>query len=218
VPFLHSNYSVLEALFSQIRSLNHDTPKKYISSLGSINTSQCIQYLDRNKMCLAYTVGNVMSVDPIMEAQILCKSKHCTATINQWRLYLPMMAHRAVGCFEGTYEIKNKLLADLFSILKEDTVQNGFANFLITSDNLFEEFAFASLFTLREQWYECVFTMELEHRQGFNKVCQRIEGDLFGIFEATLFAPNTTATRKSSSCMFSTTSRDVMVQNSQHNK
>jgi hypothetical protein len=49
-PFLHSNSSVLEALFSKIRSLNPDTPEKYISGIGAINTSQCIHYLDRNKM------------------------------------------------------------------------------------------------------------------------------------------------------------------------
>jgi hypothetical protein len=34
--------------------------------------------------------------------------------------------------------------------------------------------------------------LEPEHQEGFDKVCQRILGDLFGMFEASLFAPKTT--------------------------
>ena len=73
VPFLHSNSSVLEALFSQIRSLNRDTPEKYISGIGAINTSQCVRYLDRNKMYSADMVGKVASINP-MEALLLRKT------------------------------------------------------------------------------------------------------------------------------------------------
>jgi hypothetical protein len=36
VPFLHSNYSFFEALFLQIRSLNHDMPKKFVLGIGVI--------------------------------------------------------------------------------------------------------------------------------------------------------------------------------------
>jgi hypothetical protein len=80
-----------------------------------------------------------------------------------------------------------------FSILKEDTIQIGFANLLITSDNLFGEFASASILTPHEQWYEQVcFALESKHQQGFKKVCQWILGDLFGMFEAALLAPKTT--------------------------
>jgi hypothetical protein len=65
VPFLHSNSSVLEALFPQIRSLNRDTPEKYISGIGAVNTSQSIPYLDSNKMYSADTVGDVTAIDPM---------------------------------------------------------------------------------------------------------------------------------------------------------
>jgi hypothetical protein len=116
VPFLHSNSSVLEALFSQIRSLNRDTPEKYISGIGAINTSQCIRYLDRNKMYSADTVGNVTAVDP-MEVLILRRTKQRTATINHWRLNTPIISQGEVGRFEGTYEIRNQALGDFFAIL-----------------------------------------------------------------------------------------------------
>jgi hypothetical protein len=67
-----------------------------------------------------------------------------------------------------------------------------FASWLATSDELFEEFAYASILTLHEKWYERIFTLEQEHQEGFDRVCQRIVGDLFGMFEASLFAPKTT--------------------------
>jgi hypothetical protein len=83
-------------------------------------------------------------------------------------------------------------LGDFFSILKEGPVHNGFASSLATSNELFEEFAYASILTRHEKWYESIFTLEPEHQEGVDKVCQRIVGDLFGMFEASLFAPKTT--------------------------
>jgi hypothetical protein len=65
VQLLHSNSSVLEALFSQIRSLNCDTPEKYISGIGAITASQCVQYLERNKMYSAEMVGKVTATNPM---------------------------------------------------------------------------------------------------------------------------------------------------------
>jgi hypothetical protein len=137
----------LEALFLQIRSLNHDMPKKDISGIGAINTSQCIRYLDRSKMDLEDTVRNVTAVDP-MEVLILHRTKQRTATINQWRLTSPTIAQEEAGCFEGTYKIKNQVLDDFFSILKGDMIHIGFANLLTTSNNQFKEFTFASILSL----------------------------------------------------------------------
>jgi hypothetical protein len=199
VPFLHSNLSVLEALFSQIRSLNRDTPEKYISGIGAINTSQFIQYLDRSKMYLADTVGNVTAVDP-MEVLLLCRTKQQTVTINHWRLNSPIIAQGEVGRFEGTYKIRNQALGDFFAILKEETIHIGFTHLLTTSDNLFGEFAFASILSPHEPWYECVFALSAEHQQGFNRVCQRILGDLLGMFEDALFLPKTTTRAKFFPC------------------
>jgi hypothetical protein len=102
------------------------------------------------------------------------------------------IAQGEVSRFEGTYKVKNQSLVDFFSILKEDMIRIGFATLLTTSDDLFVEFAFASILTPHEPWYECVFTLESERQQSFNKVCQHILGDLFGMFEAALFAPKTT--------------------------
>jgi hypothetical protein len=196
VPFLHSNSSVLEALFSQIRSLNRDTPEKYISGIGAINTSQCVRYLDRNKMYSADMVGKVTAVNP-MEALLLRKTTHRTTTIANWKLTSPTIAEgEAINRFEGTYRVKNQRFEAFFSIMKEDRIQIGFANLLTTSDDLFSEFAFASILTPHEQWYECIFALECEHQQGFNKVCQRILGDLLTMFEAALFAPKTTTRSK----------------------
>jgi hypothetical protein len=196
VPFLHSNSSVLEALFSQIRSLNRDTPEKYISGIGAINTSQCVRYLDRNKMYSADTVGKVTAVDP-MEALLLRKTKQRNATIAQWKLSSPTIAEgQPVSRFEGTYEARNRRFDTFFSVLKEDTIQNGFAYFLTTSNELFGEFAFASILTDHEKWYESVYALESGHQQGFNEVCQRILGDLLRMFEVALFAPKTTTRSK----------------------
>jgi hypothetical protein len=80
--------------------------------------------------------------------------------------------------------------------MKQQMIQIGFVHLLTTSVDLFSEFAFASILTPHEQWYERVFGLESEHQQGFNKVCQRILGDLLGMFEASLFAPKTTTKSK----------------------
>ena len=39
VPFLHSNTSIIESLFSQIRSMNRDTPTKYAAGAGTADTT-----------------------------------------------------------------------------------------------------------------------------------------------------------------------------------
>jgi hypothetical protein len=67
---------------------------------------------------------------------------------------------------------------------------------LTTSDNLFEESAFASILTPHENWYKSVFALESQHHPVFDMVCQRILGDLLGMFEASLFAPKTTTRSK----------------------
>jgi hypothetical protein len=137
----------------------------------------------------------VSAVDP-MEALILRKTKQRNATITKWKVTSPTIRQQGeISRFEGTYEVENQSLANFFSILKEDKIQIGFVNLLTTSD-LFNEFAFASILTPHEQWYQCVFTLHSDYQQGFNKVCQRIIGDLFGMFEAALFAPKTTTRAK----------------------
>jgi hypothetical protein len=50
VPFLHSNSSILEALFSQMRSMNRDTPERYMSGLAAVNTTHSLLALERNKI------------------------------------------------------------------------------------------------------------------------------------------------------------------------
>jgi hypothetical protein len=187
---------VLEALFSQIRSLNRDTPEKYISGIGAINTSQCVRYLDRNKMYSADMVGKLTSVNP-MEALLLRKTTHRNTTIANWKLTSPTIAKgEQISRFEATYKVKNQRFEAFFSILKEDMIQIGFASLLTTSDELFIEFAFSSILTSHEQWYERLFALECEHQQGFNSVCQRILGDLLMMFEAAMFAPKTTTRSK----------------------
>jgi hypothetical protein len=104
----------------------------------------------------------------------------------------PTIAQGEVGRFEGTYEIKNQVLDDFISILKEDMIHIG----LTASNHLFGEFTFASILSAHKQWYECVFALASEHQQGFNQVCQRILGDLFGMFEDVLFSPKTTTRTK----------------------
>jgi hypothetical protein len=117
-------------------------------------------------------------------------------TINQWRLNSPTIAQGEAGRFEGMYEIRNQVLGDFFSILKEDMIHIGFANFLTISDNLFGEFAFASILSPHKQWYECVFALASKHQQGFHKVCQRIIGGLLWMFEDVFFSPKTTTRAK----------------------
>jgi hypothetical protein len=67
---------------------------------------------------------------------------------------------------------------------------------LTTDNNLFGEFVVASIFTPHQSWYEKVFKLECEHHQGFDNVCQQILGDLFEMFEVSLFAPKTTTQAK----------------------
>jgi hypothetical protein len=153
--------------------------------------------LDRNKMHSADTAGSVKAVDPT-EALIRRKTKQRTATIAQWKLSSALIAQQEgeISRFEGTHEVKNQVLVDFISILKEDTIPIEFASLLTTSDNLFQELAFANILAPHEQWHERVFALGAEHQQVFNKVCQRILGDLFGMFEAALLAPKTTTKAK----------------------
>jgi hypothetical protein len=142
-------------------------------------------------MCSADTVGEVKAVDP-MEALLLQKTTQRVATVKTWQSSSRPVRQSKVACFEGTCAVGHQTLGDLFSILKEGPVHDGFASLLATSNELFEEFAHASILTRHKKWCECVFTLEPEHQEGFDKVCQRILGNLFGMFEASLFAPKTT--------------------------
>ncbi len=127
-----------------------------------------------------------------MEALLPQKTTQRIATVKTWRSSSRPAAQSEVARFEGTCAVGHQTLGDFFSVLKEGHVHNGFASSLATSNELFEEFVCASILTRHEKWHECIFTLEPEHQEGFDKVCQRILGDLFGMFEASLFAPKTT--------------------------
>jgi hypothetical protein len=141
-------------------------------------------------MYCADTVGKVKAVD-LMEALLLRKTAHRIATIKTWRSLAPPVVQSEVTRFEGIFAVRNQTLSDFFSILKEGPVHNGFAAKLV-SNELLEEFAFASILTTHEKWYKCLFTLDSKHKDDFDKVCQRIVGDLFVMFKTSLFAPKTT--------------------------
>jgi hypothetical protein len=63
--WLHSNTSTLDALFSQLRSMNRDTPERYISGLAAVNTHHAVLALKRNNMYDTDQIGPLTSVDPI---------------------------------------------------------------------------------------------------------------------------------------------------------
>ena len=65
VPMLHSNLRVLEALFSQIHSMDRDTPERYISGLDAVNNSMRIMFLEKNKMHNPEKVRKVKGVDQV---------------------------------------------------------------------------------------------------------------------------------------------------------
>jgi hypothetical protein len=50
VPFLHSNTSILEAYFSQVRRMNRDTPLKYKAAAGTTDSALGKASLSNNKM------------------------------------------------------------------------------------------------------------------------------------------------------------------------
>jgi hypothetical protein len=104
-------------------------------------------------MYTADMAGSVTAVDP-METLILRKTKQRNATIAQWKLLSPTKLSSQtieISRFEGTYEVENQSLSNFFSILKEDKIQNGFADLMLTTSDLFGEFAFVSILTPHEQ-------------------------------------------------------------------
>jgi hypothetical protein len=53
IPFLHSNSSIIEALFSQIRRMQRDTPLKYAAGAGAADTMLGSIHLDNGMYCAA---------------------------------------------------------------------------------------------------------------------------------------------------------------------
>ena len=102
-----------------MRSMNRDTPERYISGLGAVNTSMCIMYLEKNKMYDAEQVGKVKAVDPV-EAVMRRRVKKRNSIIDEWKKLRQIHPESttAVSRFATAFSCQNKKTAPVFLLIK----------------------------------------------------------------------------------------------------
>jgi hypothetical protein len=140
VPFLHSNTSTIEALFSQLRSMNRDTPEHYISDLAAVNTNHVVLALKRNKMYDVEQIGPLTLVDAI-QGLTKWKDKDRKEMVDCWLATNAVPIQVDSPMFPiGFIPIHAELTQDLFNVMKRDVVRGGYFQF-VTTNKLFKIYA-----------------------------------------------------------------------------
>ncbi len=83
VPFLHSNSSIIEALFSQICRMQRDTPLKYAAGAVAADTMLAAVHLD-NGMYSAEDLAASLSPCKMLERVTMRKDETRDKTVNEW--------------------------------------------------------------------------------------------------------------------------------------
>lgn len=190
VPFGHSNTSVLEMLFSTMRSFHNDTPESYTSGLGAVTFAHGITALDNNKMYTPDQVGHVETRDTL-KALTKRRDRERTKIVDMWsknladrkedkdeRMYLPLERTAINGVTE-------RLLAKVKTLARG----KGVLFCLVCEDKGFREYMFANAFGPSKEWFRtlcCGLTKEEEAQ--FECASYGIMDDLFGLWESSIFA------------------------------
>jgi hypothetical protein len=182
VPFLHSNTSTLEALFSQLCSMNRDTPERYISGLAAVNTQHAVLALKRNKMYDVEQIGALTSVDPI-EGLTKRKDKDRKEVVDCW---LATNIPIPVDCPRFPVEFNpNHGTQDLLDVMKRDVVRGGYFNFM-TTNKLFLRYTLTSLFTSNQAAFEELYKLDQQGQHEFESICQDMVGHLYHLQESSI--------------------------------
>jgi hypothetical protein len=182
VPFLHSNTSTLEALFSQLRSMNRDTPERYISGLAAVNTHHAVLALKRNKMYDIEQIGELTCVDPI-QGLTKWRDKERQEMVDCW---LATNIPIPVDCPRFPVEFyPNHGTQDLLDVMKKDVVRGGYFQF-VTTNKLFKRYALTSIFTSNHGAFEALYKLNQAGQQEFESICQDMMGYLYHLQESSI--------------------------------
>jgi hypothetical protein len=182
VPFLHSNTSTLEALFSQLRSMNRDSPERYISGLAAVNTHHAVLALKRNKMYDTDQIGELTSVDAI-QGLTKWRDNERQQMVDCWRasnIPIQVDSPKFPIDFHPSHGTQ-----DLLDVMKRDVVRGGYFQF-VTTNKLFKLYALTSVFTSNESAFEELFKLNQAGQQEFELICQEMVGNLYHLQESSI--------------------------------
>jgi hypothetical protein len=182
VPFLHSNTSTLEALFSQMRSMNRDTPERYISGLAAVNTHHAVLAMKRNKMYCTDQIGELTSVDPV-QGLTKWRDKERKAMVDCW--LSTVLKSTDSNRFPVDFTPRHEETMELFEVMNRDVVRGGWFEY-ITTNKLFERFVRTSIFTPNQCAFEELYKLNNEGRQQFELICQDMAGQLYHLQESSI--------------------------------
>jgi hypothetical protein len=182
VPFLHSNTSTLEALFSQLRSMNRDTPERYISGLAAVNTHHAVLALKRNKMYDVEQIGELTCIDPIqgLTKRRDFKRKQMVDCWIESNVPIPVDCPRFPVEFNPNHGTQ-----DLLDVMKRDVVRGGYFGF-VTTNKLFKLYALTSVFTSNHVAFEALYKLDQQGQQEFESICQDMMGHLYHLQESSI--------------------------------
>jgi hypothetical protein len=182
VPFLHSNTSTLEALFSQLRSMNRDTPERYISGLAAVNTQHAVLALKRNKMYDVEQIGELTSVDAI-QGLTKWRDKERKQMVDCW-----IAANVPIQVDSPRFPIEfnpSHGTQELLDVMKRDVVRGGYFNFM-TTNKLFLRYTLTSLFTSNQAAFEELYKLDQQGQHEFESICQDMVGHLYHLQESSI--------------------------------
>jgi hypothetical protein len=183
VPFLHSNTSTLEALFSQLRSMNRDTPERYISGLAAVNTHHAVLALKRNKMYDVDQIGELTCEDPI-QGLTKRKDKDRKQMVDCWLSNVPVPVDSSPR-FPIEFNPTTNVTRDLYDVMKRDVVRGGYFKY-ITTNELFKLYALTSVYTSNEASFEALYKLDQQGQQEFESICQDMVGHLYHLQESSI--------------------------------
>jgi hypothetical protein len=182
VPFLHSNTSTLEALFSQLRSMNRDTPERYISGLAAVNTHHAVLALKRNKMYDVEQIGELTSVDAI-QGLTKWRDKERQQMVDCWlATNIPIPVDSSPRFPIGFVPVH----ADLFDVMKKDVVRGGYFKFM-TTNKLFLRYTLTSVFTSNHHGaFKALYKLDQQGQHELESICQEMVGHLYHLQESSI--------------------------------
>jgi len=188
-PFLHSNSSIIEALFAQVRSTNNDTAHGYIGAIGAIDARHSAMALVGNKM---YDPADVEGGQSSTMGSLVRVSCRRDKERQERAAKMVEMAKGDVGdetfclfgntgeCLSARFGSSQRLLTRM---TKEDMHYNGDFISHAFDDGVFQNMAVISCFRPQQEWFGTLCSLDEKRRTMFNEMCSKVMKHLFRKFE-----------------------------------
>jgi len=198
VPALHSNTSSLEAWFSQVRSMNKDSPRNYCTAHATTHAGSAVAALrnNRNKSYISDDVAtededSVSAIEASLGRRdserevILCKiASGKTATehanfmgtvIPAWQPFSGLVVATEFNKQKGKQNKLGKMLCELIESF-EIIGYMGFAEYLsdekCTHGDRFKHYCRMSIFTDCQAFFNAFYSLSNDDTIIFNQACQ----------------------------------------------